>query len=142
MTFGLAKALDLSDVKVWRDVHRDVPLECIQGLYALRTRLFGERAEAMPGGDAGLQDLGRCVRLSLDCAEVCLATRTLLAGALLRAPRLVLAQLLVCARMCATCEAECGRLGLRSDQIGRAARACADCLAHCFETTRHVQNLH
>jgi hypothetical protein len=138
MTFGLSKSRSFDEV--WRDVHRDVPLECIQACMRCELACLASAEACL--GDEELQDLGRCVRLSLDCAEVCLATRTLVAGALLRAPRLVLAQLLVCARMCATCEAECGRLGLHSAQIGRAARACADCLTLCFETTRHVQNLH
>jgi hypothetical protein len=138
MTFGLSKSRSFDEV--WRDVHRDVPLECIQACMRCELACLASAEACL--GDADLQDLGRCVRLSLDCAEICLATRTLVAEALLSAPRLVLAQLLVCARMCATCEAECGRLGPHSTQIGRAARACADCLTLCFETTRHVQNLH
>ena len=137
MTFALStQSID----ELWKGVHRDVPLECMEA--CLRCELACLACAEACLGDVELLEVGRCVRLSLDCAEICLATRTLVAGAIGSSPRLVLAQLLVCARVCATCEAECSRLGMRNDGVGACGRACADCLMHCFETTRHVQNLH
>jgi hypothetical protein len=137
MNFGLStRSID----ELWQGVLRDVPRECIEACASCELACLACAEVCL--ADVELQRLGRCVRLSLDCAEVCLATRTLVAEALLTAPRLVLAQLVVCARVCATCEAECHRCGTRNDGIGACARACENCLTLCFETTHHVQNLH
>jgi hypothetical protein len=126
--------------EIWARVQRDVPLECIEAC-ALCEFACLACAEACLSG-VELEKLGTCVRLNLDCAEICLATRTLVAEALLFAPRLVHAQLMVCARLCASCEAECRRLGVPRDFFSVCARACAHCETLCFETSQQVQNLH
>jgi hypothetical protein len=125
---------------VWLGVHRDVPLECIEACTLCEFACLA-CAEACLG-DIDLPRLKHCVRLNLDCAEVCLATRMLVSEALLAAPRLVLAQLMVCARLCASCEAECRRFGLPSDRFSACAHACAHCEELCRETGVRVQNLH
>jgi hypothetical protein len=126
--------------EMWMDVQRDVPRECIEACTLCELACLACAEVCL--GDAALERLGRCVRLNLDCAEVCLATRTLIGEALLSAPRLVQAQLAVCARLCAACEAECRRQGIIEDCFSACATACAYCEELCRETCLRVQNLH
>jgi hypothetical protein len=126
--------------EMWAGVYRDVPAECIEACNVCEFACLSCAEASL--AEVSLAKLGRCVRLALDCAEICLATRTLVSEALLCAPRLVQAQLEICARLCAACEAECRQQGAAHDYFGVCARACARCESLCRETSLRVRNLH
>jgi len=126
--------------EIWAAVHRDLPAECIDACSVCEFACLACAEASL--AERELTPLSRCVRLALDCAEVCLATRSLMVEALLIAPRLVQAQLDVCARLCAACEAECARHWVPDDYFGVCARACARCEFLCRETCVRVGNLH
>jgi hypothetical protein len=126
--------------EMWAALDRDVPAECIEACSVCEFACLACAESSL--AESELSQLTDCVRLALDCAEVCLTTRSLVSEAMLAAPRLVQAQLEVCARLCAACEAECALHGEGHDYFALCAYACARCRALCRETRVRVRNLH
>jgi hypothetical protein len=79
-------------------------------------------------GEGSVADLVRCVRLDLDCADICAATKRVLSrqteydGAVSRA------QVQACVQVCRSCAQECERHG----EHGMAhCRVCAEACRRC-----------
>jgi hypothetical protein len=77
-------------------------------------------------GEADVNVLRRCIRKNLDCVAACTATLDI-GGRLLDAdPALLRAQIDLCARICASCAAECDE----HDRYDHC-RVCAECCRAC-----------
>lgn len=70
-------------------------------------------------------EMARCIRLSIDCAETCLTTASLMA----RSSEMsgVLCQ--ACAYVCEACAEECAKHG--TEHCDRCAEACRACAEEC-----------
>lgn len=86
-------------------------------------------------GEQQLQMLVRCIRLDLDCADICLATGTVISRQTEADWGLIRAQLHACATACQVCAAECEQHA----QHGMAhCRACAEACRRCAEACERL----
>ena len=81
--------------------------------------------------EADVAPLVRCIRLNLDCADVCATTGRILLRQTEPAVGLLRAQLEACAEACRTCAAECERHAGHMEHCRICAEACRRCVAAC-----------
>ncbi|MBL1065099.1 four-helix bundle copper-binding protein [Streptomyces sp. 7-21] len=81
--------------------------------------------------EENVEDLARCVRLDLDCADVCDITARLLSRHTGHESRIARAQLQACAVACATCAEECERHAAAHEHCRFCAEACRACETAC-----------
>lgn len=81
-----------------------------------------------------VKELVRCIRLNLDCADVCEATGRVLARQTEPDASLLRAQLEACARACEVCGAECARHA----DMHEHCRVCAESCRRCAQACRRV----
>lgn len=74
--------------------------------------------------------LRRCIRLELDCGDICGATARLLARVVTGDARVLKSQLEVCAQACGECAAECERHAHHA-HCAACAKACRACEQAC-----------
>lgn len=102
-------------------------------------RLLGECAETCTiCADACLAeemvaDLRACIRLNLDCADVCAATSRVLARQNGREVAVINALLRSCAEACAACATECEQHAEMHEHCRICAEACRRCEQACLE---------
>lgn len=75
--------------------------------------------------------LRRCIRLDLDCADVCGTTARLLARLTSADATLLRGQLEICAQACAACAVECERHAQHHEHCRICAEACRACEEAC-----------
>ncbi len=105
----------------------DALIHCIEECYACAQACVA-CADACLGEDEG-RALLQCIRLNLDCADICAATgriATRRTGGDQGTLRKLLA---ACADACRACEGECARHAHQHCQI--CAAACTDCAEAC-----------
>jgi Domain of Unknown Function (DUF326) len=78
-----------------------------------------------------VQELVRCIRLNLDCADVCEATGRMLTRQTSPEPRLALSMLETCAQACRLCAEECERHAGHHEHCRICAEACRRCEQAC-----------
>lgn len=78
--------------------------------------------------------LNRCIRLDLDCADICDATGRIVSRQTATEPQLVRAVLEACATACKLCGDECDQHGQHGMEHCRVcAEACRRCEQACNE---------
>lgn len=82
-------------------------------------------------GEERVSGLVRCIRLNLDCADVCDATGRVLSRQTEPEPGLVRTQLQACAEACRVCGAECERHAGHHVHCRVCAEACRRCEEAC-----------
>jgi hypothetical protein len=122
------------------NIRRDVLGECIEACTLCEFACVS-CADSCLGQDS-LAMLRQCIRLNLDCADVCALTSHLVSRAMAAEPKLVLAQLEICASLCAACEHECRKLSFTHDQFHICAHACNHCESLCREAAMQVSQQH
>jgi len=105
--------------------------ECIEACFAC-AHSCSSCADACLA-EAHLSHLVRCIRLNLDCADVCQATGSVLLRQTETDWAIVRAQLQACATACRACGAECQR---HADDMGMqhcvlCAESCRQCADAC-----------
>ena len=78
-----------------------------------------------------VKELVRCIRLNLDCADVCEITGRVLARQTEPDTSLLRAQLEACARACEVCGAECARHADMHEHCRVCAESCRRCAEAC-----------
>jgi uncharacterized membrane protein len=78
-----------------------------------------------------VRELVRCIRLDLDCADMCEATGRLLTRQTSSEPQLTRNMLGVCAQACRTCAEECERHAQHHEHCRVCAEACRRCEQAC-----------
>lgn len=78
-------------------------------------------------GEAMVQELVRCIRLNLDCADVCETTGALLSRQTEPDWSVIRDQLTACATVCRACGDECERHA----DMHEHCRVCAESCRHC-----------
>jgi hypothetical protein len=77
------------------------------------------------------EQLRRCIRCNLDCADICAATARVLTRQTETPNDLVHAQLHACVVACQACAEECDRHGDQMDHCRICAEACRHCQERC-----------
>ena len=121
-------------------IRRDVLGECIEACAVCEFACVTCADACL--GDTTLDPLRDCVRLNLDCADVCALTSHLVSRACSAEPKLVRAQLEICADLCAATQAECRKLGRSNGHCHMCAQACLHCESLCREAAMQVSQLH
>jgi hypothetical protein len=80
--------------------------------------------------ESDVDTLKQCIRLNLDCADVCKATGSLASRRTGSNERLLRAMLLTCQTACELCEQECGR-HTDHPHCRICAEACRECRSAC-----------
>jgi uncharacterized membrane protein len=78
-----------------------------------------------------VQELVRCIRLDLDCADVCDATGRVLTRQTSSEPGLARSMLEACAQACRVCAEECERHAAHHEHCRVCAEACRRCEQAC-----------
>jgi hypothetical protein len=78
-----------------------------------------------------VQELVRCIRLNLDCPDVCNATGRVLTRQTSSEPRLARSMLEACAQACRVCAEECERHAHHHEHCRICAEACRRCEQAC-----------
>jgi len=81
--------------------------------------------------EAAPEELRNCIRIDLDCADVCLATGSLLSRIGAGNVELRQAQLRACLLACQLCETECMHHAKRHEHCRICAQACRSCHEAC-----------
>jgi hypothetical protein len=82
--------------------------------------------------------LRRCIRLDLDCADICGTTARLLSRRLDANAKMLRWVVEACARACATCGAECHEHAAHHDHCRVCAEACRLCAERCGRVLRDL----
>jgi hypothetical protein len=80
-----------------------------------------------------VEELALCIRLDLDCADVCDVTARLLSRQTGHQPEIALAQLQTCRVAVAACARECERHAATHEHCRICAEACRACERACDE---------
>lgn len=81
--------------------------------------------------DAGVEQLVDCIRLNLDCADLCGVTMRLLSRQSNREPRVLHDALLTCIVACIACAEECQRHAGHHEHCATCAEECRRCAQTC-----------
>jgi hypothetical protein len=80
----------------------------------------------------------KCIRLNLDCAEICALTATLISRPGEQDRAVLRAQLDSCAKACLSCAEECDRHADRMEHCRICAEACRACADACEAMMQHL----
>ncbi|MFL5386421.1 MAG: four-helix bundle copper-binding protein [Longimicrobiaceae bacterium] len=100
----------------------DACFECLQSCTTCADACLGE---------ATASALRRCIRLNLDCADVCDATGRILSRLSEPDPGLIQAQLRACMEACRLCAAECEKHAGHHEHCRVCAEVCRRCEDAC-----------
>src|SRR5262245_11285258 len=92
--------------------------------------------------ETDLVALRRCIRLDLDCADLCGTTLRLLARSIDGDARRLRAVVEACARACATCGAECHLHEIDHEHCRLCADAGRRCAERCGRVLRDLPDAH
>lgn len=84
-------------------------------------------------GEESVQELVRCIRLNLDCAEICLTTGDIMARLTEPDMALLRKQLEACIEACRVCGEECERHAQMHEHCRLCAEACRRCEQACHK---------
>lgn len=104
-------------------------IDCIEACFDCTQTCFS-CADACLGEDM-VKELRRCIRLNLDCAEVCDTTGKILARQTEPNRDLINAQLEACMVACRACADECERHAEMHQHCAVCAEACRTCERAC-----------
>jgi hypothetical protein len=107
----------------------DALIRCIEACYDC-AQACTACADACLGEDA-IKELTQCIRLNLDCGDVCSATGAL-ASRRTGSDELILKSMLdACAGACRLCAEECGRHANQHEHCKVCADVCRQCAQSC-----------
>jgi hypothetical protein len=116
-------------------VGREVLLECIEACFGC-AQACTSCADACLGEEDHLAHLVRCIRLNLDCADVCEATGRLLLRQTEPDWAVIRAQLEACVVACRSCGEECRR---HAESMGMEhCRVCAESCRRCADACERL----
>ncbi|MBK5962050.1 four-helix bundle copper-binding protein [Rhodoplanes elegans] len=119
-----------------RGTANDALVRCIEACWAC-AQACTACADACLGEDM-VDQLRQCIRLDLDCADVCLATGALASRRTGANEAVLASQLGTCALACSACAAECERHAGHHAHCRVCAEACRACERACNDAVRTV----
>jgi uncharacterized membrane protein len=90
-------------------------------------------------GEQHVQDLTRCIRLNLDCADICQTTSRTLTRQVQPEQNVLRMLLDTCANICRSCGQECESHAQMHEHCRVCAEACRQCEQICSELMGNVQ---
>lgn len=90
-------------------------------------------------GEEMLAELRQCIRLNLDCADICVATGMLGTRHTGSDDKVIELMLSACAEACRSCGDECARHAGRHDHCRICADVCRSCERACLDATQSVR---
>jgi hypothetical protein len=90
--------------------------------------------------EANVAKLTACIRLDLDCADICSATGQILQRLGRTRPQPLQAMLAACAEACRTCAEECRKHATMHDHCRICAEACEACYAACEDMMKSMRH--
>jgi hypothetical protein len=84
-------------------------------------------------GEADVAELRDCIRLNLDCADLCATTARVLSRQSELDPSLLQSLVQTCVAFCKVCAAECGSHADHHDHCRVCAEACHGCERACLD---------
>lgn len=115
-------------------VDRQALIDCIEACYRCAQTCTACADACL--GESMVEELVACIRLNLDCADVCAATGNLLSRQTSANWQLIQAQLRACATACQLCGAECERHA----DMHEHCRVCAEMCRQCEDACRRLLN--
>jgi hypothetical protein len=113
---------------------REAVAACIQACYECAQSCTACADACL--GEGKVQDLVRCIRLDLDCFDVCVTTGNVLSRQTESEWELLRAQLEACATACRICAEECERHAGHHEHCRVCAEACRRCEEACRRMLR------
>jgi hypothetical protein len=87
-------------------------------------------------GEESVSELRQCIRMNLDCADICFATGLLGTRQTGSDERIIELMFDVCAEACQRCEDECMRHAGRHEHCRICAEICRSCTDSCRDAAR------
>jgi hypothetical protein len=84
-------------------------------------------------GEKEVETLSACIRINLDCADICLATGAVLSRVTHAQTELLRNLLETCVKACSLCAAECGKHSGMHEHCRVCADACSRCEKACID---------
>jgi len=81
--------------------------------------------------ESDVEMLSRCIRMNLDCVDVCTATANILSRPSMASPDIWAAQLQACAIACRICAEECEKHASKHEHCRICAETCRECEQAC-----------
>ena len=88
--------------------------------------------------EAMVKDLTQCIRLDLDCADICNTTGRIATRRTGSDEEVIRRMLDVCATVCRLCAEECQRHASKHEHCRICAEACRNCMSACQEAGRSM----
>ena len=90
-------------------------------------------------GEDDPSSMARCIRLDLDCADICTVASRVLVRQTEYEPEITRTQLHACIAACRACADECASHGEHMDHCGLCAAACRRCEEACRELLESIE---
>ena len=87
-------------------------------------------------------ELRQCIRLNLDCADLCYAAGSLASRRTGSNETAIVEALRACAMACRLCGEECARHGEHMEHCRICAEACRACEAACVDAIESIRSVH
>jgi len=110
-------------------VERDALVECIDACFVCVATCTSCADACL--AEPTVQELVRCIRLDLDCADICDATGRVLTRQTATEPSLVASAVALCADACRICAEECERHAQHHEHCRICAEVCRRCEQAC-----------
>jgi hypothetical protein len=114
----------------------EILIRCIEECYACAQSCTA-CADACLGEDS-VKDLQQCIRLNLDCADICAASGAIATRLTGSNEQIMRDMLQTCAAACEVCAEECGRHASRHDHCRICADACRACEQACEDAVKSI----
>lgn len=115
----------------------DALIRCIEECYD-RAQTCTSCADACLGEDM-VKDLRQCIRLDLDCADICAATGAIATRRTGSNEETIRRMLQACETACRLCAEECERHASHHEHCRVCAEACRRCERACRDAPQSVQ---
>lgn len=112
-------------------VDRDALVHCVEECFSCAATCISCADACL--GEETVQELVRCIRLNLDCADVCEATGRVLVRQTAFEPQLARHIVETCAQACRTCAEECERHAEHHEHCRVCAEECRRCEQACTD---------
>jgi hypothetical protein len=90
-------------------------------------------------GEAAIANLRQCIRLNLDCADVCFATGVVGTRRTGSDEKIISLMFEACAEACRQCGEECARHASQHEHCRICAEVCRSCERACLDATQSVK---
>lgn len=118
----------------------DALLRCIEECYSCAQTCTACADACL--AESMVEQLRQCIRLNLDCADICAAAGSMATRRTGSDERALVAVLEACAITCGFCGEECEKHASEHEHCRICAEACRRCEHACSEAIRSIRSVH